>query len=479
MKSWKNSSKKTNTLALQGGSYSLLVSVVVLAILIVVNIFVSVLPTTWTKYDISSTKLYSVTSNTKAVINALEQDVTIYWIVQSGEEDEVIENLLGKYESLSDHIEVVKKNPDVYPTFAEQYTDETVTNNSLVVVSGDKSRYIAYSDIYLVESSMYTSSYSTSFDGEGAITSGIDYVVSEEQPIVYALEGHGETELPSEFSDQIEKSNLSVESLSLLNIDEIPEDAACILVYSPSSDLSEEEETMLSDYVADGGKLMVAAGPTEDGTLEHFAELIAEYGVTTQDGIVVEGDRNYYAFQAPYVLMPEVESDSITDSLIDEHYYPILAMAGGLTVEGSANATVTTLLATSDQAYSKVAGYSLETYEKEDGDIDGPFALGVSITNANEGQIIWFAASDFLGDTYNEYSSGANVNLGMNALSALVGESESMAIRSKSLNYNYLTISASTASVLKTLMIGVFPLIYLGIGIVVVLRRRRLQNEPV
>jgi ABC-2 type transport system permease protein len=272
---------------------------------------------------------------------------------------------------------------------------------------------------------------------------------------------------------------MTLESLSLLNVDEIPEDAACILVYGPSSDLSEEEETMLSDYVADGGKLMVAAGPTEDGTLTHFAELIAEYGVETQDGIVVEGDRDYYAFQAPYVLMPEMESDAITDSLIDEHYYPILPIAGALTVGDSTKGTVTTLLSTSDEAYSKVAGYDLETYEKEDDDIDGPFALGVSITNDNGGQIVWFAASDFLEDTYNSYSSGANVNLGMNALSALVGESESMAIRSKSLNYNYLTISASTAGVLKILMIGVFPLVYLGIGIGVVLRRRRLQNEPV
>ena len=62
-----------------------------------------------TKYDISSTKLYSVTSNTKVVVNALEQDVTIYWIVQSGKEDDIIENLLSKYETLSGHIKVVKK----------------------------------------------------------------------------------------------------------------------------------------------------------------------------------------------------------------------------------------------------------------------------------------------------------------------------------------------------------------------------------
>jgi ABC-2 type transport system permease protein len=309
--------------------------------------------------------------------------------------------------------------------------------------------------------------------------SAIDYVVSEEQPVVYTLEGHGESDLPSEFSDQVEKANMTVESLSLLNVDEIPEDAACILVYGPSSDLSEEEETMLSEYVTNGGKLMVAAGPTEDGTLENFAQLIAEYGVETQEGIVVEGNRDYYAFQAPYVLMPEMQSDAITNSLIDEHYYPILPIAGALSVGTSTNGTVTTLLSTSDESFSKIDGYSLTTYEKEDDDVDGPFAVAVSITNDNEGQIVWFAASDFLEDTYNSYSSGANVNLGMNALSALVGESESMAIRSKSLSYNYLTISASTASVLKKIMIGLFPLIYLGIGVAVVLKRRRLQNEPV
>lgn len=78
---------------------------------------------------------------------------------------------------------------------------------------------------------------------------------------------------------------------------------------------------------------------------------------------------------------------------------------------------------------------------------------------------------------YNAWSSGSNADLAMNALSSLIGEREAMAIRSKSLNYNYLTISDSTASLLKVLMIGVFPLGYLGIGIGVILKRRRKQNE--
>lgn len=470
---------KNSQLAFQGGSYSLMMTAMVLALLIVINVLASALPTTLTKYDISATKLYFITSNTKAVVNALEDDVTIYWIVQSGEEDDVIENLLSKYESLSDHIEVVKKNPDVYPTFAQQYTDETVQNNSLVVECGERSRFIGYDDIYLQEADMYSYSYNTSFDGEGAITSAIDYVVNEEQPQVYMLEGHGEAELPATFSEQIEKDNIELQTLSLLTVDSIPEDAACILIYSPSSDISEEEKTMLSDYVQQGGKLLVMAGPTEDGTLTNLYSILSDYGITANEGIVIEGDREHYAFQMPYILMPDMASSDITDSLIEENYYPIMPLSLGLTVGSNpTDATVTQLLTTSDTAFSKIAGYDLTTYDKEDGDIDGPFALAVSIEHTEGGEIVWFSSSSFLDDLYNAYSSGANVNLAMNSLSTMIGESEAMAIRSKSLNYNYLTISDSTSSLLKVMMIGVFPLLYLGIGIGVVVRRRRMQNEP-
>ena len=470
-----------NQNAFRGGSYSLTISVVVLAILVVVNIFASALPAAATKYDISAAKLYSITSNTKVVVNALEKDVTIYWVVQSGQEDAVIENLLGKYDSLSDHIQVVKKNPDVYPTFAEQYTDETVMNNSLIVECGDRSRYIGYDDIYLQDvdlSSYYNISYS--FDGEGAITSAIDYVVSEDFPQLYILEGHGEAELPTSFQDQIEKENIETHSLSLLTVDGVPEDADCVMIYAPSSDISQEERDLLADYTAEGGKLFVVAGPVQDGILENLYSLLADYGVEANEGIVVEGDREHYSFQGPVALLPDMNSSTITDSLIEENYYPIMPISLGLTVsEDSGAGTVTELLTTSGMAYSKLAGYGMTDYEKEEGDIDGPFALAVSIDTAGEGKIVWFTSSYFLDDMYNATSSGANSNLGMNALSSLIGETEAMAIRSKSLNYNYLTINSSTASLLKALMIGIFPLAYLGIGVWVVLKRRRLQNEPV
>jgi ABC-2 type transport system permease protein len=469
-----------NKIAFQGGSYSMMITAIVLAILVVVNILASALPTSLTKYDISSSQLYSVTSNTKVVVNALDQDVTIYWIVQSDEEDDVIENLLGKYESLSEHITVVKKNPDAFPTFVEQYTDEDAPNNSLIVECGERSRFISYDDIYLQEVDMYSYSYNTSFDGEGAITSAIDYVTSEEQPQLYLLEGHGESDLPSSLSEQIEKDNIETASLSLLTVDEIPEDADCIMIYAPTSDISEEEKNMLVDYVSAGGKLLVVSGPAKEGSLDNLNAVLGNYGVEVESGIVIEDDREHYAFGYPYILLPDINSSELTDSLIDEKYSAILPVSGGMTVTGeSANGTVTELLTTSESSFSKIDGYNLESYDYAEGDIYGPFALAVSVEDYSGGQIVWFASSNFLEDMYNAYSSGANVDLAMNAVSSLIGETESMAIRSKSLNYNYLTISDSTASLLKVLMIGIFPLAYLGVGIVVIMRRRRLQNESI
>lgn len=474
MKKTQNIQKR---IAFHGGAYTIAVTAVVLAILVAGNIFVSALPSATTKYDISSSKLYSVTSNTKVVVNGLDQDVTIYWIVQAGKEDSVLDNLLEHYKSLSEHIQVVKKNPDVYPSFTKQYTDETVQNNSLVVECGERSKYISYQDIYVQESNLYSYNYNVSFDGEGAITSAIDYVTEEEQPQMYLLEGHGEAELPETFTKQLEKENIETQSFSLLNEDTIPEDADFVMIYGPSSDISEEEEKILSEYVEDGGKLLVMAGPTKNGTLTNLYSLLGEYGITADDGIVVEGDREHYAFQSPLVLLPSIESDSLTDSLIEANYFVIMPLAQGMKVgEGEKQASVTPLLVTSEDSFSKADGYDLTTYEWEEQDADGPYVLGLSVETDTDGRIIWVSSSAFLEDMYNAYSSGANTDFAMNAVSALTGEREAMAIRSKSLNYNYLTISSSTASLLKVLMIGVFPLAYLGAGIYVVVKRRRMQR---
>lgn len=458
------------------GGYSVVLALVVLAILVAVNVLFSVLPSKFTQFDISAAQLYSLTSDTKVVATNLDKDVTIYWITQAGQESTVLDKLLDRYQDLSDHITVVKKDPDVYPTFAQQYTDETVVNNSLVVECGDKSRYISYDDIYQVDTTSYytTGSVSQSFDGEGQITSAIDYVVSDELPKIYLLSGHGEGALSDTFTNELTRSNYeTVEDFSLLNVDEIPEDCDTLLINAPTSDISEEELTMLRDYVQGGGKLLVLSGPQKDTKLTNLDALLADYDVTVNDGVVVDTDREHYAFTAPYVLMPDIGSSDITDPLTEESSHVIVPIAQGLTV--GSNSSVTALLTTSDEAFSKAAGYAMTTYDKEDGDTDGPFTLAVSIEDSMaDGKIVWVPTDYLLDDMYNSYSSGANLDLVMNSLSWMIGKNDAVSIRAKSLNNNYLTISSSSATVLKIVMIGVIPVCFLLLGIDEVLRRRKM-----
>ena len=121
-----------------------------------------------------------------------------------------------------------------------------------------------------------------------------------------------------------------------------------------------------------------------------------------------------------------------------------------------------------------MAGYELTTYEKEDGDIDGPFSLAISAANDNvDGKIVWIASDVFLDDGYNSYSSGANIDFIMNAISYMIDREDAISIRSKSLDYNYLTISESNAKKIKIIMILMIPAFYLLYGVEEILRRRK------
>ena len=88
-------------------------------------------------------------------------------------------------------------------------------------------------------------------------------------------------------------------------------------------------------------------------------------------------------------------------------------------------------------------------------------------------QLVWIASSVLLDEAYNQYSSDANEDFVLNALEMMCEKDDSVSVRSKSLTNEYLTVSTSSASLIKVVTIGVIPAIYLIVGIGVVVRRKR------
>ena len=465
---------------IKNGSYTMVMSVIFIAVVIVINMIVSTIPSKYSEIDISSQKLYSIGDETKEMLKDLEKDVTIYQIAQSGSEDENIANLLKKYEDESKHIKVEQKDPVVNPKFVSQYTSDDLSANSLIVVCGDRNKVIDYNNMYETSIDYQTySSQTTGFDGEGQITSAIGYVTSENLPVLYTVEGHGEKDMDSSIKEDIEKANMDIKSLNLLTEGSVPDDADCLFIDSPSTDFSSDEKDAIIEYLENGGKAMIFSDYTTED-MPNFDAILENYGVQRVDGVVFEGDNQHYAMQMPYYLVPTINSTDASSETASAGYYVLAPYAQGIKKLDDVRDTVTieSILTTSDQAYSKT-DLNSNTIEKEDGDVEGPFDLGVSITESldddKETQIVYYSTSNLMDSQTNQMVSGGNEKLIIESLKWMTDteESASVSIPSKSLEVSYLTITDYDAAFWKICTIALIPGLFLVIGFVVWIKRRK------
>ena len=465
---------------IKNGSYTMVMSVIFIAVVIVINMIVSTIPSKYSEIDISSQKLYSIGDETKKMLKDLEKDVTIYQIAQSGSEDENISNLLKKYEDESKHIKVEQKDPVVNPKFVSQYTSDDLSANSLIVVCGDRNKVIDYNNIYETSIDYQTySSQTTGFDGEGQITSAIGYVTSENLPVLYTVEGHGEKDMDSSIKEDIEKANMDIKSLNLLTEGTVPDDADCLFIDSPSTDFSSDEKDAIIEYLENGGKAIIFSDYTTED-MPNFDAILENYGVQRTEGVVFEGDNQHYAMQMPYYLVPTINSTDASSETASAGYYVLAPYAQGIKQLDDVRDTVKieSILTTSDQAYSKT-DLNSNTIEKEDGDVEGPFDLGVSITESldddKETQIVYYSTSNLMDSQTNQMVSGGNEKLIMESLKWMTDteESTSVSIPSKSLEVSYLTITDYDAAFWKICTIALIPGIFLVIGFVVWIKRRK------
>ena len=464
----------------RAGGYSTAAIVIVIAIAVAVNLFAGALPSAYTPLDTTAGGLFTLSAQTQQLVSALDTDVTVYWIVQSGAEDDTLKELLDRYDGLSPHLTIEKKDPVVYPNFASQYTSSTLYNNSLIVVSGDRSQYISYTDIYVTDYMSYytTGSASTEFAGESTLTSAIDYVTSDNLPKAYVLAGHGESDLPSSLQEDAESEHYTFTSLSLLTEETVPDDADIVVIYAPQSDISESERDTLLNYLAGGGKMLMVLDYI-DTAQPNLAAVMAQYGMTLEDGIVLEGDATHHMRGSNYYLLPDIDSHDITDPIKDGGYYILMPVARGLTLNTAlrSSLTVSALLETSSDAYAKLDGYAMTTYDKEEGDLDGPFVLGAAAgettESGEEAQLVVFTSARMFEQATSSLVAGANDDLFLNALDWMCERASAISIRTKSLDTEYLTVPTASASLLSAIFIGVLPLGFIIVGAVITIMRRK------
>lgn len=459
------------------GSYSAGLIAIVIAIVFVVNLIVRQLPDNMTSIDLSDQKLYTIGSETRKIVKNINKDITIYQIAVAGNEDSYIQKLLERYESLSEYIHYEVLDPDLSPGVVSKYGAEDLDYNSLIVVSDDRYITIPYENIYETDySSYYTTGYASyDFDGEGEVTSAIHYVTTDDLPVMYTLSGHNEQDLSDTIKESISKLNVELQTLSLVNSG-IPEDCSILGIFAPGKDCTQTEAEQIIEYLKNGGKAIISMQYTGED-MPNFESVMEAYGVTFEDGYVIENDRQYYV-ESGYYLLPEIGDSEVTES-IGNNEYVLIPIARGIKQMEDIRSTVeiSSVLTTSSKSYSDVDYSADGKMTQSEEDIDGPFDVGVTIEDTVDDKntkLLVLGSYYLFTDNITQSFSLANIDLLMNTITWMCGtEDTSVSIAAKSLDVKYNTIPAGTSSMYTGMFCVIIPLITVVGGLIVWFRRRR------
>lgn len=460
---------------------------IVTAAVIAVNIVVAKLPVSKTTYDLTDKKYYSLTSTTKKYLKNYNEKVIIYVVGKKADikkNDRELFKILQKYDESCKTIKVKYVDTEKNPTFVQKYSESDLSNGSVIVVSDKRNKAISSSEIYPSEMDYSTYSQQTvGFDGEGQITSALDFVATDDVPKIYILGGHDEVDLGKNFFDVIEKSNFTTEELNFLQADAVPDDAAALIINGAQSDFSDDDVQKVKDYIEKGGKVFTSFDFLVAADLPKLKAIFEDYGVTIEDGVVAELNNGYY-YQVPFYLLPEVANSEATADVTgsmsiftpyslaishgedgDYSYVDLYSTSADATIKGGYNSVEDIQAASVDNSITK-----------EEGDPDGPFALGVQVNTKKGGELFVMGSVYTFTDTSDQMVSYRNSLLFKDILSVMVtqeNKNESIVVPVKNYETNSLTINARATLIYGILFVLLIPFGCLVAGLVIWLKRRK------
>ena len=447
----------------RNGSYSVGITALVIVIIVIVNLIAGQIPEKYRNLDVSSTKIYDISKTSKKLLQNVKDNVTFTVLANKEETDERIVTFLSKYAALSSKISVEWIDPVLHPSALKEYD---AAENSIVVSCEDtgKTKVVSFSDIIVADMSSYYYTGTVSearFDGEGQLSSAVNYVTSDVERKIYQTSGHGEQTLSSTIQDLMEKNNYTLEGVNTVMNPTIPEDCELLLMYAPSSDLTEDEKKSVETYLKEGGKLMLLLGDTNSTELPNLASVMKTYGMESVDGYIADTQRSYQ--NNYYCFFPQLAaSGELTNGM--ESQMLLLLNTHGMTISDPEreSTSATSFLTTSDNAYAVT----------EDSQSDaGSYVLGAVAQEDSARFTVISAGSLISTEITDTFPQLENTKLFMNAVAANFDGTEDLSIEAKSLAPVYNTMQH--AGVLSILVIFILPLGVLFGGFVVWMKRRK------
>lgn len=456
------------------GSYMALFTIVVIAAIIIANLIIGKIPAKYRKWDLSTNQILTLGDTTKDILSKLDKDVTIHIIASPDSVDERIRSFVSLYADQSPRIRVVEDDPVLHP---DVLTTLDAQPGQVLVVCEEtgKKTAVSFNDIIQIDLMayyQYQQIKETAFDGEGQITSAVSYVTNDNETAVYTLTGHQESALSATVKDALEKSGMILSDLNLMTDSTIPQDCGLLIINNPQTDISQDETTALTDYLKNGGHLLLLSGVTQN-RLANLSGLCSQYGMDIKNGFVADSAPRHFYNNNPFYVIPEYDFSSGLLSGVDSKQAALAIQPSGMTIQEDLRdgLTVTPFLTTSD------SGILVDPATQEK--TEGTYVLAaaaVETVNEEENTASVFtviAAPELISDDIlTSFPNITNLTIFMNAVSYKMPGVTTLSIPSKSLDITYNMITSG--GLWSALFIIVIPVVFLITGFVVWMKRRKL-----
>ena len=492
---------------LRRGGYSVVITAVVLAVIILINFLVGELAKKVNlEFDMTENKsnsmskenikfLKEVDKEVSIIVCARKSDYTPYLLAYSqdlyqtdGDQkyfDQTVK-FLEKYDNLNKKINVrfIDMQSAEYTEISQKYSDMNIIYGDIIVScthknNNTRSKKLGFYNIYTLMND--AGFYQVAGNNlETSLTSAISYVTSENSFKTALYIGHSKKDYSAAYVDLLENNNYDVEVISDPVLSKISDEFDSIAILSPDTDFIDSEITAISDFLKNGekgGKGLIVFGDAANPVMPNFNLFLSEWGITVNDGLLVEMNQN---------MLPDPNGDITamfstsngnndftddTDRFVTGNNIPISVdpeYSGKCTAMAITSASDTSRALYLDESGNTVSG------RYDDRSFD---TLIESKTSEYEkaSYIFMFSSIDFIASDWAETSSLSNKELSLQVSDIASGNvAKNISFVTKEYtNPSYISeVNEESNNRVKNIFVIALPLIVVAWGIIVFIRRR-------
>lgn len=514
---------------LRYGTIATVMSVVVIAAVVLLNVVVGVLDDRFPlTLDLTKDSLFTLSEQSQEIAKNVKTDVEIVvfmpeemFAASTGSEqfDTVLRQFtqgVRSYESLSGgRVKTSYVDLSSNPLLAEDYEKYSITSGSILFRSvpeegsglSEKYRVATLYDLYTEDTSnyYYTGEISYSSNVEQVLAKNINAVSNPNNLKAIMLTGHGESESTvSVLTSLLQENGYELETVNPSTAEEFSEDAVTMFIPAPTIDYTEAELEKIRvwmDNEQDGVKRLGRNLMLVVGSMAKCPELYdfvnTYYGIEITDNVVVETtmQRIYQTMYGYNQLqtVADIASTDFTSGLTSKlAAAPITRQLILHETDNSEDAALTNHLLMSFPESARLLNLTdLEAEEEESGDeelepvkADSYPIAGMAYANQYaydntgdypekvETNVLVCGSEGMLGVLGS--STYANESLLLQSINGISGNEDAVTVSTLSLAQDTLEFTRLTALVLFIVFVIAVPVILLVICLVVFLKRRHL-----